>query len=66
MNNLKIDSALFIDNSSIDKNFIIASKNIPKIDVLPLMGLNVYDIFKRDFLVFTESAVNGIVERFQK
>ena len=66
MNNLKIDSALFIDNSSIDKNFIIASKNIPKIDVLPLVGLNVYDIFKRDYLVFTESAVNGFVERFQK
>ena len=66
LNNMKIDSALFIDHSEIDKNFFIASKNVPKVDVLPLAGLNVYDILKRDFLVFSENALTGIQERFIK
>ena len=63
---LKLESALFIDKDNIDKNFFMASKNVPKIDVLPLAGINVYDILKRDFLVFSESAVAGINERFAK
>ena len=66
LSNLKIDSALFIDNVSIDKNFFIASKNVPKIDVLPLVGLNVYDILKRDFLILSESALASIQERLTK
>ena len=66
LNNLKIDSALFIDNSSLDKNFVLASKNVPKIDILPVVGINVYDIFKRDFLIFTEDAINSIQERLIK
>ena len=66
LKNLKIDSALFIDSSIADKNFLIASKNIPKIDVLPLVGINVYDIFRCDYLIFSESALNAISERFQK
>ncbi len=66
LKNLKIDSALFIDSSIADKNFLIASRNIPKIDVLPLVGINVYDIFRRDYLIFSESALNAISERFQK
>ena len=66
LKNLKIDSALFIDSSIADKNFLIASKNIPTIDVLPLVGINVYDIFRRDYLIFSESALNAISERFQK
>ena len=66
MTNLKVDSALFIDNIDVDKNFFLASKNVPKIDVLPLMGLNVYDILKRDYLIFSESAVSRIQERLSK
>ena len=66
LNNMKIDSALFIDHSEIDENFFIASKNVPKVDVLPLAGLNVYDILKRDFLIFSENALTGIQERFIK
>ena len=66
LSNLKIESALFIDNVELDKNFFLASKNVPKIDVLPLMGLNVYDILKRDYLIFSESAVASIQERLSK
>ena len=66
LSNLKIDSALFVENKDIDKNFLLAAKNVPKIDILPLMGLNVYDILRRDYLIFSSSAVAGIHERFIK
>ena len=41
-------------------------ENVPKIDILPLVGLNVYDILRRDYLVFSSSAVTGIHERLNK
>lgn len=63
---LKLDSVLFIEKDKIDSNFFMASKNVPKIDVLPLAGINVYDILKREFLVFSENAIGGISERFEK
>ncbi len=66
LDNMKIDSALFIDNIDLDKNFFLASQNVPKIDVLPLIGLNVYDILRRDFLIFSESALTSIQERLSK
>ena len=47
---LKLDSVLFIDGKDIDNNFLLASKNVPKIDILPVAGINVYDILKRDYL----------------
>ena len=62
---LKLESALFIDGKDIDNNFLLASKNVPKIDILPVEGINVYDILKRDHLVLSENAVNSIKERFK-
>ena len=66
LNNLKIESALFIDNTDIDKNLLLASKNVPKIDFLPVVGLNVYDILRRDFLVISENALVAVQERLNK
>ena len=63
---LKLDSVLFIDGKDIDNNFLLASKNVPKIDILPVAGINVYDILKRDYLVLSENAVNSIKERFKE
>ena len=66
LSSLKLDSVLFIDGKDIDNNFLLAAKNVPKIDILPVDGINVYDILKRDFLVLSENAVNGIKERFEE
>lgn len=66
LSNLKIDSALFVDGKEIDKNFFLASHNVPNIDVLPVSGINVYDIVKRDFLIISERALESINERFIK
>ena len=62
---MEIDSALFIDGKDVEKNFENAVRNIPKTDFLPISGLNVYDIIRRNFLVISEQALLGINERFE-
>ena len=62
---MEIDSALFIDDKDLEKNFKSAVKNIPKTDFLPVSGLNVYDIIRRNFLIISEKALSGINERFK-
>ena len=62
---MEIDSALFIDGKDVEKNFENALRNIPKTDFLPIAGLNVYDIIRRNFLIISEKALIGINERFK-
>ena len=63
--NLGLRNALVVDGSEIDANFRLASRNIPAIDLLPVEGLNVYDILRREKLVLTKSAVTALEERFK-
>ncbi len=58
-----LDNALIIDGAQLDDNFAKASKNIPLIDVLPVQGINVYDILRRKKLVLTKAAIAGLEER---
>nr|WP_290489529.1 50S ribosomal protein L4 [Hyphomonas sp. UBA3988] len=37
---------------------------MPNVDVLPVAGLNVYDILRRKKLVITKEAAEGIKARF--
>ncbi|MBJ3774242.1 50S ribosomal protein L4 [Acuticoccus mangrovi] len=60
---LGLANALIIDGS-VEANFAKAARNIPLIDVLPVTGLNVYDIMRREKLVLTRAAVEGIEARF--
>ena len=46
-------NALIIAGAEVDANFGRAARNIPNIDVLPVQGINVYDILRRDKLVLT-------------
>ncbi len=59
-----IDNALIIDGAQLDENFVRAARNIEKIDVLPVQGINVYDILRRDKLVLTKAAITRLEERF--
>ncbi|MEZ5945292.1 MAG: 50S ribosomal protein L4 [Hyphomonas sp.] len=61
---LGIENALIISGVSVDENFAKAARNIPNIDVLPVAGLNVYDILRRKTLVITKEAAEGIQARF--
>jgi large subunit ribosomal protein L4 len=62
---LGLASALIIDGSNLDENFVRASSNIPLIDVLPEQGANVYDILRRDTLVLTRNAVEQLEARLK-
>ncbi len=58
-------SALIIDGAEVEANFALAARNIAMIDVLPVQGINVYDIMRRDTLVLTKAAVEALTERFK-
>jgi large subunit ribosomal protein L4 len=58
-------SALIIDGSDVQDNFALAARNIPHIDVLPVEGINVYDILRREKLVLTKAAVDALEARFK-
>jgi large subunit ribosomal protein L4 len=57
-------NALIIGGAELDRNFALAARNIPEIDVLPVQGINVYDILRREKLVLTRDAVEAIGQRF--
>jgi large subunit ribosomal protein L4 len=60
-----VTHALVIAGAEVDKNFGLAARNIPNVDVLPSAGLNVYDVLRRQTLVLTKDAVEAINARFQ-
>lgn len=64
LSGLGIENALVISGASVDDNLAKAARNIPNIDVLPVVGLNVYDVLRRKQLVITKEAVEGIQARF--
>ena len=61
---LDLTNALIIDGAELDNNFALAARNIPQIDVLPIQGINVYDILRRRKLVLTKAAIEALEARF--
>lgn len=62
---LGLENALFIGGAELDNNFVLAARNVPHVDVLPVQGINVYDILRREKLVLSKSAVEALEERFK-
>jgi large subunit ribosomal protein L4 len=62
---LGLTSALIIDGTAVDAGFAQAARNIPNIDVLPVQGINVYDILRRHTLVLTKAALEALEARFK-
>ena len=62
---LGLANALIIDGATLQDNFALAARNIPNVDVLPVQGINVYDILRRDKLVLTRAALEALEERFK-
>jgi large subunit ribosomal protein L4 len=58
-------SVLIIGGETLDENFARAARNLPKVDVLPQQGANVYDILRRDTLVLTREAVQQLEARLK-
>ncbi len=57
-------SVLVVDGAEVDANFKLAARNIPHTDVLPVAGINVYDILRRDTLVITRAGLAALEARF--
>jgi len=60
---MDLSNALIIGGAELDNNFSLAARNIPLIDVLPVQGINVYDILRRSKLVLTKDAVEALEAR---
>ena len=46
-----------------DRKLELAGRNLPRVRVLAVMGLNVRDVLLRKHLVITRSALGAVVER---
>ena len=62
---LGLSNALIIDGEALHDGFAAAARNIPDMDVLPIQGINVYDILRRHKLVLTKAAVDALEARFK-
>ncbi|MGB6656147.1 MAG: 50S ribosomal protein L4, partial [Methylovirgula sp.] len=61
---LGLTNALIIDGAELKTNFLQAARGIPDVDVLPVQGINVYDILRREKLVLTTAAIDALEARF--
>ena len=55
-------SALVVD-ATVDAGFARATRNLPKVNVLPTIGANVYDILQHDVLAVTRAGVAALEAR---
>jgi large subunit ribosomal protein L4 len=60
--NMKVSKALVIDGE-FDKNFQLSARNLSHVSLLPVAGINVYDIMRSDQLVLTTAAIKAIEAR---
>jgi large subunit ribosomal protein L4 len=62
---LGLSNALLIDGAELAAGVRTAARNIPNIDVLPVAGINVYDVMRRHKLVLTRAAIDALEARFK-
>ena len=58
-------SAVIVDGPAFDTGFERAARNIPHIDLLPVQGINVLDVLRRQKLILTRAALAALEERFK-
>jgi len=59
---LKVESAVFVIGRSNEK-IERSARNLPKVKVLRVEGLNVYDLLRYDHLILTQEALQRLEER---
>ena len=62
---LGFGSVLIIDGAEVQDAFARAARNLPDVDVLPVAGINVYDILRHEKLVLTKAALEALEARFK-
>ncbi|ODA68304.1 50S ribosomal protein L4 [Methyloligella halotolerans] len=62
---LGLGSVLIIDGAEVQLAFAQAARNLPNVDVLPVQGINVYDILRHEKLVLSKAALEALEARFK-
>ena len=62
--NLKLDSALIVDQHD-NKNLFLAARNIPKTKVIDVSQVTVYDVLNHNWLVLTKKAFDSLTRRLK-
>ncbi|GLK57841.1 large subunit ribosomal protein L4 [Methylopila capsulata] len=65
MEKLGFANALIVDGAEVEANVKLAARSVPYVDVLPVQGINVYDILRRETLVLTKAAIDALEARFK-
>jgi large subunit ribosomal protein L4 len=65
LDKLGLTNALIVDGAEVEAGLRQAARNIPHIDVLPVVGINVYDILRAHKLVLTKAALDALEARFK-
>lgn len=60
---LKVDSAVIVISQA-DERVERSARNLPKVKVLRVDGINVYDLMRYDHLILTEDALRQLEARF--
>jgi large subunit ribosomal protein L4 len=60
------NTKLLMIDSVISDNLKLSSSNLHKVNVLPIVGINVLDIMKHDKIIITVSAIDNLQTRFAK
>jgi large subunit ribosomal protein L4 len=63
---LGIDGKALIVDSFDNQNLTLAARNEPKLKTVDALGVNVYDVVDRGYLVLSEGALNRLVEVLAK
>jgi large subunit ribosomal protein L4 len=58
------NTVLVIDGDALNVSFARASSNLGSIDLLPAVGVNVYDILRHETLVLTRAGLEKLGDRF--
>ena len=62
LNELKVSKNILIVTHELTDNLILATRNIPKVDLLQSDEINTLDIIAADYLVITKDAVKDVEE----
>ena len=62
LNDLKVSKNILIVTHELSDNLILASRNIPKVELLQYDEINTLDVVAADYLVITKDAVKAIEE----
>ncbi len=62
LNKLGLNEGVLILSDKRDKNVELASRNIPKVKIIPLSALNIVDLLKYKRLLMTENGVKAMKE----